>query len=356
MSENSKPAAKPQRSRVPMILLGVVVIGGAAVAGITAWLDRNQESTDDAFTDGHVIMMMAQDSGAIIDLRMHDNEFVHKGDLLAVIDQRNYDAEVGQAQGDLAAAKAQLASAQMQLDRTKAVAPAQLAAAQAQLASAKAQQVRAQQDYDRQHRVERAATSLAEIDVADANLLQARAAVAQAEADVAQKNVVDQTVAIAAAEVRRLQGVVQSDQARLADVTADYDHTLIRAPHDGWITKKAIEVGTFVQPGTPLFSIVTPDVYITANFKEAQLDRMRPGDRVTIRLDAYPRLRLTGHVDSIQLGTGSRFTAFPAENATGNFVKVVQRVPVKILIDGGLDPHLPLSLGLSAEPTVTVGG
>jgi len=98
--------------------------------------------------------------------------------------------------------------------------------------------------------------------------------------------------------------------------------------------------------------LVTPDIWVTANFKESKLDRMRPGQRVDISVDAYPDLKLTGHVDSIQLGSGGRFTAFPAENATGNFVKIVQRVPVKILIDGGLDPKLPLPLGLSVEPTV----
>ncbi len=355
MRDNSIPAAKPQRSRVPMIVLGVVVIGGAAIAGVTGWLGRDEVSTDDAFTDGHVVSILSQDSGAITDLKVVDNQFVHKGDLLAVIDQRNYNGEVGQAEGDLAAAKAQLDSAQVQLERTKAVAPAQLAAAQAQLESAQAQLSRAQQDSARQHRVELAATTRSDIDMADAGLLQAKAAVAQAQANVTQQNVVDQTVAVAAAEIARLKGVAQSDQAKLDNAKADYYNSMVHAPADGWITKKAVEIGTFVQPGSQLFSIVTPDVYVTGNFKEAQLERMRAGDKVTIKLDAYPQLKLTGHVDSIQLGTGSRFTAFPAENATGNFVKVVQRVPVKILIDGGLDPKLPLSLGLSAEPTVTVG-
>ena len=128
------------------------------------------------------------------------------------------------------------------------------------------------------------------------------------------------------------------------------------APQDGWITKRNVEQGNYVQAGQSILSIVTPDIWVTANFKESQLDRMRPGQPVDIGIDAYPHLKLTGHVDSIQLGSGSRFTAFPAENATGNFVKIVQRVPVKIAIDHGLDPDLPLPLGVSAVPTVQLAG
>jgi membrane fusion protein (multidrug efflux system) len=129
---------------------------------------------------------------------------------------------------------------------------------------------------------------------------------------------------------------------------------VVRAPQDGWITKRNVEVGNYVQPGAQIFSIVSPDIWITANFKETQLNRMRPGQYVTIDVDSYPALKLTGHIDSVQLGSGSKFTAFPPENATGNFVKIVQRVPVKIIIDGGLDPNLPLPLGISVEPTVSL--
>jgi membrane fusion protein (multidrug efflux system) len=115
-----------------------------------------------------------------------------------------------------------------------------------------------------------------------------------------------------------------------------------------------VERGNYVTPGQQIFSIVSPEVWITANFKETQLNRMRPGQKVAISVDAYPELKLKGHVDSIQLGSGSKFTAFPPENATGNYVKIVQRVPVKIVIDSGLDPNIPLPLGISVEPTVSL--
>jgi membrane fusion protein (multidrug efflux system) len=129
---------------------------------------------------------------------------------------------------------------------------------------------------------------------------------------------------------------------------------VVKAEHDGWITKRNVEAGNYVATGQQIFSIVAPEVWITANFKESQLNTMRPGQAVKIRIDAYPKLDLRGHVDSVQLGSGSKFTAFPAENATGNYVKIVQRVPVKIAIDSGLDPAIPLPLGISAEPVVRV--
>ena len=113
-----------------------------------------------------------------------------------------------------------------------------------------------------------------------------------------------------------------------------------------------MQLGSFLQTGSSIFSLVTPRIWITANFKESQLERMRIGDKVDVSVDAYPDLDLHGHVDSIQLGSGSRFSAFPAENATGNFVKIVQRVPVKIVLDGPMPTNPPLGLGLSVEPTV----
>jgi len=350
----SAPAApaKPRRSKLPMIIFACIVLIGALIAGFVAWAGRNRETTDDAFTDGHAVLMMAQDAGAVTDLRVRDNQFVHKGDVLLAIDQRNYASELGEARGALATDQAKLASAKVQLERAKLLYPAELAAAQAELDSAQAQFTNARSNAARQHNVPREATSVESIDAADAAMLQAKAAVENAKAKVAQSDVVGQNIAIAAASVDELQGDVLSAQAKLAAAEVDFSNTTVVAPTDGWITKKNVEIGSFVQPGSQLFQIVTPDVFVTANFKEAQLTRMRAGDLVRIKVDAYPDLKLRGHVDSFQLGTGSRFTAFPAENATGNFVKIVQRLPVKIVIDSGLDPSQPLPLGLSVDPTV----
>ena len=167
-----------------------------------------------------------------------------------------------------------------------------------------------------------------------------------------QADQVPQFVAEAEAQVRQLEAQVALARAQLDQAQLNLSWSTVTAPQDGWITKRNVEQGNYVQAGQSIFSIVTPEVWITANFKEFQLDRMRPGAQVDISVDAYPNLKLTGHVDSIQLGSGSRFTAFPPENATGNYVKIVQRIPVKIVIDSGLDPDLPLPLGMSAVPTV----
>jgi membrane fusion protein, multidrug efflux system len=178
--------------------------------------------------------------------------------------------------------------------------------------------------------------------------------VALADAQVAQNSPVPERIGETDAAVGQLKGQVEQAQARLDQANLNLSWTVVTAPQDGWITKRNVEKGTYVAPGQQIFSIVAAEIWITANFKESQLAHMRPGQHVTIRVDAYPSLRLEGHIDSIQLGSGSKFTAFPPENATGNFIKIVQRVPVKIVIDKGLDPKIPLPLGISVEPRVTV--
>ena len=152
--------------------------------------------------------------------------------------------------------------------------------------------------------------------------------------------------------MKQLQGTVSQADANLVQAKLNLEWCVVRAPQDGWITRRNVEKGNYVTPGQQIFSIVSPEVWITANFKENQLARMRAGQHVHVEVDAYPALKLTGHIDSVQLGSGSKFTAFPPENATGNFVKIVQRVPVKIDIDSGLDPNIPLPLGISVDPTV----
>ena len=167
-----------------------------------------------------------------------------------------------------------------------------------------------------------------------------------------QAKLIPQNIAQAEAQVKQLEGQVQQVQAQLDQAEINLSFTRVTAPQDGWVTRRNVEMGNYLQSGTQIMSVVTPQVWVTANFKETQLNRMRPGQRVDISVDAYPGLKLKGHVDSIQLGSGSKFSAFPAENATGNFVKIVQRVPVKIDIDSGLDPNLPLPLGISVNPTI----
>jgi membrane fusion protein (multidrug efflux system) len=285
---------------------------------------------------------------------VNDNQFVHKGDALIHIDPRDYEATLEQAQGQLAAANGQLAAAQQGFAVAKINFPARLEQAQAQLKDAQANLFKAQTDYKRQNTLPRAATTGQQIDYADAALRSAEAQVASAEAAVLQATPVKPNVEQVGAQVKQLSGTLMQAEAAIKSAQLNLDWCVVRAPQDGWITKRNVEVGNYIQPGAQIFSIVSPDVWITANFKENQLNRMRPGQRVTIDVDSYPALKLVGHVDSVQLGSGSKFTAFPPENATGNFVKIVQRVPVKIIIDSGLDPNLPLPLGISVEPAVAL--
>ena len=338
-------------TRAKWVLLLVVLVAVTG-AGIYWYVTKDQATTDDAYTDGHAITVAPQVSGAVVALRVNDNQRVKAGDVLIEIDPRAYAAARDQAQGSLQVAEAQLANARINLEWARVDYPARLASAQAQLAAAQAAQFKADADARRQRGLPKQATTQQEIDNATAALRAADAQVDQAKAAVQQAEMVPQYVGQAETQVRQLEAQVALARAQLEQAELNLSWTRITAPQDGWITKRNVERGNYVQSGQSIFSIVTPDIWITANFKESQLDRMRRGEKVDISVDAYPHLKLTGHIDSIQLGSGSRFTAFPPENATGNFVKIVQRLPVKIVIDSGMDPDLPLPLGLSVVPTV----
>ena len=345
-----------KQKRKPMVfIIGGVVLALLAVGGIYYWLStRNIEDTDDAYTDGRAITIAPQVSGVVVSLDVTDNQFVKQGQPLIHIDPRQYQIDREQAEGALATANAQYRGQQFGLEIAKKNFPAQLQQATAQLENAKANLTKTQADFDRQKSLPKAATSQQDVDASAAALKQAEAQVALAEAQVTQNSPVPQRIGETDAQVGQLKGQVEQAQARLDQADLNLSHAVVVAPQDGWITKRNVETGTYVVPGQQIFSIVAPEVWITANFKESQLADMRPGQHVAIKVDAYPKLRLEGHVDSIQLGSGSKFTAFPPENATGNYVKIVQRVPVKIVIDSGLDPSILLPLGLSVEPVVTV--
>lgn len=352
---DARDRATRRKRRPKVLFIVLLVLGGLALGGIYWWLSGvNEESTDDAYTEGRAIQIAPQISGRVVSLDVSDNQFVRKGQALIHIDPRQYINTRDQDAGALAMAEAQLAGQRLAAEIAKKNFPAGLQAAKADLASAQANLALRQADFARQKSLPRQATTQQEVDSATAALQQAQAQVLQAQARVTQAEPVQQNIGQAEAQVRNITGQVEQARARLAQAELDLSHAVVRAPQDGWVTKRNVERGNYITPGQQIFAIVSPDVWVTANFKETQLNLMRPGQSVRISVDAYPDLKLTGHVDSIQLGTGSRFAAFPAENATGNFVKIVQRVPVKIIIDSGLDPTLPLPLGLSVQPTVTV--
>ena len=341
-------------SKVPRII-GLLALVVAIGAGVYYYIStRNLESTDDAYTDGRAVTIAPHVPGYVVALLVNDNQRVKAGDVLARIDPRDYIIARDQARANLIQVEARKRGAEYAAAIARKNFPARLLQTQGQLVQANGQLFQAQTDYKRQHSVSRAATTQQNVDQSTAALQQAQGNVTASQAAVQAAEPVQENIGQQDEQVSELDGEVKQAQAQLAQAELNLSYTNIVAPQDGWITKRNIEVGNYLQTGSTVFSIVTPEVWVTANFKESQLDRMVPGQKVTFSVDAYPHLKLEGHVDSIQLGSGSRFTAFPPENATGNFVKIVQRVPVKLLIDRGMDPNLPLPLGISVVPTVSL--
>jgi membrane fusion protein (multidrug efflux system) len=357
----------------------------------------NHESTDDAFIEAHVVAVSPRVASYVSRVLVDDNRHVEQGALLVELDPRDFDTRLTQARANLAAAEAQRQAAAVNVEvvtttsgadveqaqagvqaakRRAEGARSQLEQAHARVAAAQAEATRAAADVVRYERLlqyggvsrhERDAavasnrTAAANLDAArkgeqaagdgvrqaDSRLEEAKARLASAEAAPKQVAYSQAKAKQAAAQVGQLKAVVR--QAEL-----DLSYTKIYAPEAGRITRKSVEPGDYVQVGQTLFSIVPDQVWVVANFKETQLRYMRPGQPATIRVDAYPDKAFKGHVDSIQAGAGARFSLLPPENATGNYVKVVQRVPVKILIDDPPDPRHVLGPGMSVVPEVKV--
>jgi membrane fusion protein, multidrug efflux system len=340
------------RSKRPLIIVAAIVLVGAVIGFFFWFARRNEVRTDDAYTDGNVITMAPKISGYVVTLDIDDNVRVRRGDLLLRIDPRDYVAAQQQARAALELAQAQLKAAQDSLRIARVQYPAQLVSARAQQQAAAAALEQAQRQYQRQHQVDRRATTQETIDASTSQQLSADANLKSARAQVAVAALVPEQIRQAVSAVDERAAQLAQAQAQLVQADLNVSYTEVRAPSDGFVTARSVQLGDYVTAGSSMFLIVTPQVWVTANFKESQLGRMRAGDAVDIRIDAYKGYALSGHVQSIQYGSGSRFSAFPAENATGNFVKIVQRVPVKIVIDRGLDPDRPLPLGLSVSPVV----
>jgi membrane fusion protein, multidrug efflux system len=343
-------AQKPRKTRIAVaIAAGALVVAGAVGYEI---LTAGEVSTDDAYTDGRAISVAPHVAGYVSALEVRDNQFVHQGDVLVRIQCSDYVAARDHALGALQSAQGQLAGAQASLDLAKVTYPASYAEAQAQLATQRANLFKAQTEFQRQHAIPKEATTTHDIDFATADERAAAGEVAAARAQERIAQPVELNIEEAQARVEQLAGEVKQSQGDLDQAKLNVGWCDVTAPQDGWVTKRAVEKGDYLQVGQQIMDIVSPEVWVTANFKETELTHMRAGQKVSIRVDAYPGLKLKGHVDSIQLGSGGRFTAFPAENATGNFIKIVQRVPVKIVLDSGMNPQQPLPLNLSVVPTV----
>jgi membrane fusion protein, multidrug efflux system len=381
--------------RARVFLIGAIIV--LLIGGIFAFrYFASYESTDDAEVDGHLMPLSARISGYVLKVNVDDNQAVKAGTVLAEIDPKDYQVAVAKAQADLDDAIAnaqslnitvpitnvnttsQLSSSQADIINANAgisAAQQQYDAAEAQLTEAEANDVKAQNDlvrykqlvdkqevsqqtYDQAVAAAKSSASAVAAARASASaalqqVSQAKARLAQSDANLRASETGPQQVASSRARARSAEAQVMQKQAALEQAQLNLGYTKIFAPVDGVVTKNA-EVGMNVQPGQQLFSIVPlNDVWVTANFKETQLKYMRPGQKAEIKVDANGRT-YKGHVDSIAGTSGAKTSLLPPENATGNYVKVVQRVPVKIVLEQGENNDQYLRLGMSVEPKVFV--
>jgi len=394
------------RARLLIAVVIVLLIG----AGVWYWLTRGRESTDDAQIDSHVTQVSARVAGTLVKVAVDDNQTVDAGAMLVELDPRDYQVAVDRARAELADAEAAAQAAQTNVPITSttassniltarggvaqaqsgivaaehevAAARARLTAAQAKLREAEANATKATRDVERLRGLlakdevsqqqfdaavaagdaQRAAADSSRSQVAEAEagvpaaeskLMQARAAEQQAHAELQSAQTAPQQVLATKARASAAEAHVQQARANLAQAELNLQYATVKAPIRGVVSRKGINAGQVVQAGQPLLAIVDVDhVWVTANFKETQLRNMRAGQNATVDVDAYGGREYKGRVDSIAGATGARFSLLPPENATGNFVKVVQRVPVKIALDPGQDPEHLLRPGMSVTPTV----
>ncbi len=318
----------------------------AAAAGVAWWLNaRHYENTDDAFIDGRPSEISAQVAAAIVDVAVTDNEIVQPGQPLARLDDRDYRDAVAQAKAVIAQAEAAKGQAEAQTTAQQAAvdqALLQVTEAQAALTFSQEQSQRAQD------LLNQGAGTLQAAQQTNSDLIQKRAALDAAQAALIQ---VKRQLAVYSAERRSAEAQRAAGEAQLSEAEANLSRTVLVAPFRGRVTELTAARGAYAAPGQALMLIVPLDVWVTANFRETQLVDMRPGQPATLCVDAYGKC-FPGHVNSIQAGSGTAFSLLPAENATGNYVKIVQRVPVKLVFDKL--PDLELGPGMSVTPSVKV--
>ena len=351
--EGGKPDEKPPMSRGKKVLywfIGLMILATLVTAGVLYWLhSRHFETTDDAFVDGNISQVSARVSGRVIRIAFADNQEVSAGQVLVELDPRDFQVRLDQARSQLnqaeasaAQARAQLVLQQANVDQAQAnvrVTEADLGQAQADLARYRAIDPKA---ITRQQLDNQAASTKAASARLDANRQAAAAARAQVEA---------QRAAVAAQDA-----AVEQAKVSVRDAELQLSYTTIVAPADGQVTKRTVELGNYVSPGQSLLAVVQDAMWVTANFKETQLAAMQPGQYVRVRMDACPDVDLDARVNSFQGGSGQVFSSLPAENATGNFVKVVQRVPVRVNFEDGAEARKKCRMapGMSVSPRVTV--
>jgi membrane fusion protein (multidrug efflux system) len=391
------------------IVVGVAVLI-AIGAGVWWWISAGRESTDDAQVDAHITPIAARIGGTVLKVPVEPNQEVEAGTVLVEIDRRDYEVALERARAELADAEAAAKAAQVGVPITSTtassneltarggveqaevghleaeqgveVARTRLSTAQARQREAAANATKAsrdverlkplldkdeisQQQYDAAVAAAAANTAATEsaqaqvkeaelgIRVAESRLAQASVGRQQASAELKGAQTAPEQVTASRARAEAAEAKVRQNQAMVKQAELNLEYATVKAPIKGIVSRKSIEMGQVIQAGQPLMTLIPLDrVWITANFKETQLENMRPGQRVAIEVDAYGGREFSGKVESLAAATGSRFSLLPPDNATGNYVKVVQRVPVRIQLDEGQDPDHLLRPGMSVVPTV----
>ena len=343
-----RPARRSRFKRMLGLTLGAVALVGLIVAGTLYWLQaRHFESTDDAQIDAYSTQVAPRVAGQVTKLLFADNQHVTAGQTLLLIDPSDFQARLDQA-------RAQQASAEASVQQAEAQVVVQQASLDQDIANVRvtdADLLQAKQDYERFRSVNPNAVTRQQVEASTATFHSAQARLEASR----------QTVGGAQAGVHAAQAQVLAAQASLKQAAANLQaaslqlsYCTIVAPVAGIVTRRTVSAGNYVNAGQPLFALVQDDRWVTANFKETQLADIRPGQDVALSIDAVPSLTFHGRVDSFQGGTGTVFSTLPAENATGNYVKIVQRVPVKIVFDDARAKDYPLAPGMSVTPRVRV--
>lgn len=330
--------AKQHRKRLLLLvlLLGIIVLSGKL------WYDSETKiETDNAFVEARIHSISSRVGGTVTAVHVQDNEKVNKGALLIELDPADYDARLQKSVADLQIARNETAA-----DR------AEIESARAALNSAKARLEQAEQDLKRGN----ALFAKEVIPREQLEKLETARKVYQAQAMEAEERLRKAQSIIGAAGTTGQAARIATKAALEREAALNLSYTKIYAPVDGFITRKSVEPGNIVQPGQPLMALVNlSETWIVANYKERQLSHMKPGQQVEFTVDAYPGRKFRGTVESIMAGTGSSFSLLPPENASGNYVKVVQRIPVKIVIDSTSDPEHLLRVGMSVVPVIHTG-
>ena len=344
--EQNNTQKKGRRKLVFPIILGLVLVGAVAFTIKEYVFLQSHEETDDAQVDGDISPVIARVSGYVQEIRFQDNQYVHAGDTLVILDDRDYKIKLDQALAAQIAAQKNVAAAGAVIAESQS----NIAVQKANVEQAQVRLWKANQDYGRYKNLyDDHAITKAQLDEATADRDAAQAALDAAKSQVP---VIDRRINTSREQTVATSAIIDSRKADVDFARLQLSYTVIIAPASGIVSKRNIQLGQLVQAGTPLFSVVHQDIYVTANFKETQLSDIKLGQKVDIHVDAFEKQTIPGTIESFSGATGAKFSLLPPDNATGNFVKVVQRVPVRIHIDADSSILQKMRPGMSVDVVV----